>query len=64
VVRRPRPRELFSRYENFIYLLTELELAMKRGGIEWSETMARAAKRRLEVLATRMERIIAQSDEE
>jgi len=60
MVRRSRsPPKPFSVYENFNYLLTELELAVGRGHVEWSPPTAIAAMRRLERLAATMQSIIA-----
>ena len=65
MVRRPRtlPKP-FSGYENFNYLLTELELALGRENIEWSPPTAIAAMRRLERLVATMQSIIAKIEQE
>jgi hypothetical protein len=65
VVRKPkRQPEVFSGYENFIYLLTELELVVDAGTIQWSATTAGAATRRLEKLAARTRLAITQIENE
>ena len=65
MVRRPRRTpKTFSGHENFNYLLTELELAVGRGNIEWSPPTAIAAMRRLERLVATMQSIIAEIEQE
>ncbi len=46
--------ELFTAYENFQYLLAEIEFVIRSGKIEWSQTAAAVARRRLEVLVAQM----------
>jgi hypothetical protein len=46
--------ELFTAYENFLYLLAEIELVIRSQKIDWSPTTAAAARRRLEVLVAKM----------
>jgi hypothetical protein len=46
--------ELFTVYENFLYLLAEIELVIGSGKIEWSPATTAAARRRLEVLVAKM----------
>jgi hypothetical protein len=51
MVRKPkRLPEVFSGYESFSYLLTELETVAGRGDIEWPPSAATAALHRLERL--------------
>ena len=50
VRRPPKPPEVFTSYENFLYLLAELELAIASGKIEWPEASVTAAWRRLDRL--------------
>ena len=59
-----RPPEALGRYDNFVYLLAELELVMAAGTIRWSAATAKATKLRLEELATAMGRVIAQIENE
>jgi hypothetical protein len=56
--------QTFTGYENFVYLLAELELVIEGGTIEWSVATANATKHRLEELARKMERIIGQVESE
>jgi hypothetical protein len=44
----------FTPYDNFLYLLAELELVVGAGKIEWSSTSVSAARQRLEILAAKM----------
>lgn len=53
VRKRKPPSVVFSGYESFVYLLTELELLVDAGTIQCSATMAEAAVRRLEALAAK-----------
>jgi hypothetical protein len=48
-----------TRRENIHYLLTELERAIERGGIEWDATSALAAQKRLDRLAAIVQQIAA-----
>jgi hypothetical protein len=55
MVRRPKPppaSKPFTSYENFLYLLTELELTVASGKISWTATSAMMTWRRLDKLAT------------
>ena len=48
MVRKPKQRvQLFSDYENFVYLMAELELLIESGTIEWSVGTANATKHRM-----------------
>ena len=65
MARRPRRvLKTFSGYENFAYLLTELELVVEEGNIEWSPPTAEAAVHRLERLTAIMQAIITQTEQE
>jgi hypothetical protein len=58
MVRKPKPASAlkpFTRYENFLYLLTELELTVASGKISWTATSAMAAWRRLDKLAAEVQ---------
>jgi hypothetical protein len=46
-------------YENFLYLLAEMEFALARQKIEWTIESAEAAQRRLEKLATELRAMAA-----
>ena len=45
-------------YENFLYLLTELERALERGAIDWPPGAAKAAQRRIARLFVQLDAII------
>jgi hypothetical protein len=47
-------------YENFLYLLAEMEAAIDRGTIRWSPETAKAAQRRLGRLFMRLDAIATQ----
>jgi hypothetical protein len=65
MVRKPKQSpEVFTAYENFIYLLTELELVVEAGAIRWSPATVNSAKRRLEELAAKMHQVIRQIEDE
>ena len=55
---------IFGDYESFTYFLTELELLIEAGSIQWSRGIASATKLRLEELATRLQMVLAQLDDE
>jgi hypothetical protein len=58
---KPRaPPDVFTSYENFLYLLAELELVVGSGRIEWSTASALAARRRMEELTARMRQLTSQ----
>jgi hypothetical protein len=60
VRKRKQSPDSFSSYEGFVYLLAELELVIEAGDIQWSLPAANATKYRLEELAVKMGRIIAE----
>jgi hypothetical protein len=62
--KRRKAPNYFGDYESFAYFLTELELLVEAGTIQWSEATAQATQLRLRELATRLQKVIAQLDEE
>jgi hypothetical protein len=46
-----------AEYENFLYLLAEMERAIEQGTVAWSVASAEAAHHRLEKLSTELVRI-------
>jgi hypothetical protein len=54
------PPAAFTSLESFFYLLTELELAVGSGKIEWSTSSAIAAARRLDQLTTAVREVTSQ----
>ena len=48
-----------THYENFLYLLSELERVVETSNIEWDAESAIAAQHRLDRLAAMMRRIAA-----
>ncbi|MBV9247713.1 MAG: hypothetical protein JO227_00505 [Acetobacteraceae bacterium] len=54
---------MFSDYENFVYLMAELELIIEGGTIRWSLATANATKHRLNELRRRVDSIIAQIED-
>ena len=62
--KRKRPPEVFSGYESLNYHLTELELIIEAGTIQWSAETANAARDRLKNLATTIRRIITRIENE
>ena len=58
---RPPPQEITS-YENFLYLLAELELVVQSGTVRWAAASAVLAARRLDKLAATMHELAIQSD--
>lgn len=52
----PQP---FGDYANFLYLLTELELIIEAGTVDWSRTTAMASTLRLEQLAEKLKQVSA-----
>jgi hypothetical protein len=61
--RRPPPT-VFTSYENFAYLLTELELTVGFGRIKWSAASATAAWRRLDNLTATLRQLVTQLENE
>lgn len=59
-VKRKKTAQTFSRYENFVYLLTELETTVDSGTICWSAAAAAAAKVRLNLLEQALDAVIRQ----
>lgn len=51
VTKKQRQPEVFSGRERFFYLLTELEIVITGGTVQWSAATADMARRRLEALA-------------
>jgi hypothetical protein len=45
-------------YENFLYLLAEMEKALERGSIDWPPGAAKAAQRRIARLFVQLDAII------
>ena len=45
--RAPGPASAVAAYENFLYLLREIEVSIERGNIHWTEESAQSAQRRL-----------------
>ncbi|MBV9685905.1 MAG: hypothetical protein JO096_01675 [Alphaproteobacteria bacterium] len=62
--KRRGPLEAFGDYESFTYLLTELELLVQAGTVQWSKATANATKLRLEELAARLQQAITQLERE
>jgi hypothetical protein len=61
MARKPRtPPAAFTSLEDFYYLLTELELAVGSGKIEWSTASARNVRRRLDKLTATVCEVISQ----
>jgi hypothetical protein len=58
--KRKRSLQMFSGYESFVYLLTELEEVVDSGTIRWSRATATAAKVRLTLLETALSGVIKQ----
>lgn len=55
MVRKPKTSsEVFTAYDNFLYLLAELELVVGSGRIRWSAPSASRARQRIDVLAATM----------
>jgi hypothetical protein len=65
MVRKPKtsPRS-FTSHENFLYLLTELELVVGSGKIEWSAVSAITAQRRLDRLSATVRTLATQLEGE
>lgn len=59
VKKRQATPEIFGDYSNFIYLLTELELIVEAGTVDWSKTTAKATTLRLEGLAEKLRQVSA-----
>ena len=60
MARKPRaPAAVFTDLESFLYLLTELELAVGAGKIQWSTASAIAAERRLGYLVAMIRQVIS-----
>ena len=60
MVRKPRaPLGSFTHHENFLYLLTELELIVGSGKIEWSAASAVLAQRRLDKLTALVHQLVS-----
>ena len=60
MVRKPRaPPGSFTQYENFLYLLTELELIIASGEIKWSAAAAIAARYRLDKLTAAVRELVS-----
>ena len=55
---------VFTSYENFAYLLTELELTVGFGRIKWSAASATAAWRRLDNLTATLRQLVTQLENE
>lgn len=65
MVRKPRtPPEAFTNYENLLYLLTELELVVESGTINWSAPSAAAVWRRLDQLTATMHLLVTRIENE
>jgi hypothetical protein len=45
--RKSDPAASATGYDNFLYLLSEMEASFARGNIQWTAASARAAQRRL-----------------
>jgi hypothetical protein len=45
--RKPNPAARGAAYDNFLYLLAEMERTLERGTIQWTPASALAAQRRL-----------------
>jgi hypothetical protein len=58
------PRGFFTHHENFFYLLTELELIVGSGKIEWSAASAVLAQRRLDKLTAAVHQLVSQLENE
>jgi hypothetical protein len=54
----------FTRYENFLYLLTELEMIIGSGKIEWSVASAIVARHRLDKLTAAVHQLVSQLENE
>lgn len=66
MVRKPKPAlasKPFTSYENFLYLLAELELTVASGNIPWTATSAMVAWRRLDTLAAEVQQRANQLNE-
>jgi hypothetical protein len=66
MVKKPKPASApkpFTSYENFLYLLAELELTVAAGNISWTATSAMMAWRRLDNLAAEMQQRANQLNE-
>jgi len=60
MARKPRaPAAVFTDFESFLYLLTELELAVGAGKIRWSIASAIAAEHRLGNLVATIRQVIS-----
>lgn len=58
MVRKPKKSsEVYTAYDNFLYLLAELELVVGSGTIRWSASSASRARQRMDVLAATMGRL-------
>jgi hypothetical protein len=63
MARKPRPPpEVITSYENFLYLLAELELVVQSGAVRWTAAAAIMAARRLDKLAGKMHELAVQFD--
>jgi hypothetical protein len=57
-------QEAFTGYESFIYLLTEIEIVVESGTVNWSAESAVAASRRLDKLAATVHELAVQIENE
>jgi hypothetical protein len=53
---------MITSYENFLYLLAELEIVVQSGAIKWTAAAAFLAVRRLDTLAGTMRKLAIQPD--
>jgi hypothetical protein len=64
-MRKPRlPAGSFTQYENFLYLLTELELIVGSKKVNWSADSAILAQRRLDKLTAAVHQLVRQLENE
>jgi hypothetical protein len=64
MVRKPgAPPGSFTQYENFLYLLTELELIIGSGKINWSAASALVVRHRLDKLAAAAHELASQLED-
>ena len=58
------PPGSFTPYENFLYLLTELELIVGSNKITWTAASAILAQRRLDKLTAAVHQLVSQLENE